>query len=299
MSAPKLIISLKDEVVDEMPIEKEIITIGRSTDNDLCLDNLAISGYHSQISNILDDCFLEDLDSTNGTFVNSKIVKKHALNDGDIIDIGNHRIKYVTHLASSSANSEFERTPVMAVTYERNNMLKEEQNIQSIEDRIYSLEEEMCEPTKADDKYAADSSELIYKSSNNEVDDSSEVEDTNRKFEEAVASNPKNNSTSNDVDDIQINSQPPASSIGRIQILNGKNSGKEIALDKSLTTIGKPDVAVAGITKRNTGYYIMRIDGNPKTPSKLNGEVIGTKAEPIEDHDIIDVAGIKLVFFVE
>ena len=105
MSTPKLIVSLEEKVVDEIPIEKEIITIGRRTDNDLCLDNLAISGYHSQISTVLDDCFLEDLNSTNGTFVNSKIVKKHALKDGDIIDIGNHRIKYVNHLAASSSNS--------------------------------------------------------------------------------------------------------------------------------------------------------------------------------------------------
>ena len=299
MSKAKLIISLEDNVVDEVPIEKEIITIGRSTDNDLCLDNLAISGYHSQISNILNDCFLEDLDSTNGTFVNSKIVMRHALKDGDIIDIGNHRIKYVNHLASSSANSEFERKSVMTVTSERNNILKEEQNIQSIEDQINSLEEQMCESSRADDKYAADSSELINKSSNNEVDDSCDIEDTNSRFEKAVASNSKNDSTSSDVDDIQINSQLPVSRIGRIQILNGKNSGKEITLEKSLTTVGRPGVAVSGITKRNTGYYIMHIDGHTKTPSKLNGEVIGTKAELIEDHDIIDVAGIKLVFFVE
>ncbi len=150
MSTPKLIISLEDKVVDEIPIEKEIITIGRRTDNDLCLDNLAISGYHSQISSVLDDCFLEDLDSTNGTFVNSKIVKKHALKDGDIIDIGNHRIKYVNHLTSSSANSEFEKTLIMTATSERKNALKDEQDVQSLEDQINSLEEEMCESTDND-----------------------------------------------------------------------------------------------------------------------------------------------------
>lgn len=306
MNTPKLIISLEDKVVEEIPIEKEIITIGRRTDNDLCLDNLAISGYHSQISSVLDDCFLEDLGSTNGTFVNSKIVKKHALKDGDIIDIGNHRIKYINHLASNSANSEFEKTLIMTATSERKNALKEEQDVKELEDlinsiddetddltsdkidrlisaekeqsaqsldsQINSLEKEMSDPTSAEDNNLADSAQQIDENTNSEVDDSS---------------------------DIQINSQPPVSNIGRIQILNGKNSGKEITLDKSLTTVGKPDIAVVGITKRNTGYFIMHIDGNPKTPSKLNGEVIAAKAEPIEDHDIIDVAGIKLEFFVE
>ena len=333
MSTPKLIISLEDKVVEEIPIEKEIITIGRRTDNDLCLDNLAISGYHSQISSVLDDCFLEDLDSTNGTFVNSKIVKKHALKDGDIIDIGNHRIKYINHLASSSANSEFEKTLIMTATTERKNALNEEQDVKELEDhidsiddgaddltrdnveremsakkeqgaqsldsQINSLEKEMCESPEDTDNDVQDSSTQTDEETNNKINDSSDAEDKDSKFEQAIASNPTTDSSSNDTDDIQINSQPPASSIGRIQILNGKNSGKEITLDKSLTTVGKPDVAVVGITKRNTGYFIMHIDGNPKTPSKLNGEVIAAKAEPIEDHDIIDVAGIKLEFFVE
>ena len=294
MSTPKLIVSLEEQVVDEIPIEKEIITIGRRTDNDVCLDNLAISGYHSQISTVLDDCFLEDLDSTNGTFVNSQIVKKHALKDGDIIDIGNHRIKYVNHLAASSANSEFEKTLIMSATSERNNALKEEQDLQHLEDQINSLEEEICSDEVVD-KEVVNNNEKT----NNEVDDSSDIETKNSKFENAVSSNPTKNSASSDVDDIEINSQSPSASIGRIQILNGKNSGKEIALDKSLTTVGKPDVAVVGITKRNSGYFIIHVDGNENTPSKLNGEVIDGKAQPLEDHDIIDVAGIKLEFFVE
>ena len=301
MSTPKLIISLEDKVVEEIPIEKEIITIGRRTDNDLCLDNLAISGYHSQISSVLDDCFLEDLDSTNGTFVNSKIVKKHALKDGDIIDIGNHRIKYINHLASNSANSEFEKTLIMTATTERKNAFKEEQDVKELEDHIDSIDDgaddltsdNIERETSAEKAQGGQSLDSQINSLEKEMCDPSNAEDKDKKFEQAIAS------PSGDTDDIQINSQPPASSIGRIQILNGKNSGKEIALDKSLTTVGKPDVAVVGITKRNTGYFIMHIDGNPETPSKLNGEVIAAKAEPIEDHDIIDVAGIKLEFFVE
>ncbi len=300
MSTPKLIISLDEKIVDEIPIEKETITIGRRTDNDLCLDNLSISGYHSQISSVLDDCFLEDLDSTNGTFVNSKIVKKQALKDGDIIDIGNHRIKYVNHLASNSANSEFEKTLIMTATSERKNALKDEQNIKDLEDQISTLEEEMCSPDNVEDNKTEipEPLENIIDETN-KVNGSIEDIDSNNTFEQAVASDPTDSSVSNELDEIQINSQPASSSIGRIQILNGKNSGKEISLDKSLTTVGKPDVAVVGITKRNAGYFIMHIDGNKDTPSKQNGEVIESKAQPLENHDIIDVAGIKLEFFVE
>ncbi len=301
---PKLIISLDEKVVEEIPIEKEIITIGRRTDNDLCLDNLAISGYHSQISTVLDDCFLEDLESTNGTFVNSEIVKKHALKDGDIIDIGNHRIKYVNHLASSSANGEFEKTLILSATTERKNSLKEEQNIKELEDHIDAIENEAEEldTSKVDnkdrggkiEKWMSIAQEERRKAERRQVDlPHEERREAERRQTEGTAQ------TINDADDIQINSQSASTKIGRIQILNGKNSGKEISLDKSLTTVGKPDVAVVGITKRDSGYFIIHVDGNEKTPSKLNGEVIAGRAVPIEDHDIIDVAGIKLEFFVE
>lgn len=304
MSMPKLIISLDEKVVEEIPIEKEIITIGRRTDNDLCLDNLAISGYHSQISTVLDDCFLEDLESTNGTFVNSEIVKKHALKDGDIIDIGNHRIKYVNHLASSSANGEFEKTLILSATTERKNSLKEEQNIKELEDHIDAIENEAEEldTSKVDnkdrggkiEKWMSIAQEERRKAERRQVDlPHEERREAERRQTEGTAQ------TINDADDIQINSQSASTKIGRIQILNGKNSGKEISLDKSLTTVGKPDVAVVGITKRDSGYFIIHVDGNEKTPSKLNGEVIAGRAVPIEDHDIIDVAGIKLEFFVE
>lgn len=275
MSMPKLIISLDEKVVEEIPIEKEIITIGRRTDNDLCLDNLAISGYHSQISTVLDDCFLEDLESTNGTFVNSEIVKKHALKDGDIIDIGNHRIKYVNHMASSSANSEFEKTLILSATSERKNSLKDEQDVQELEDQIDDLDDG-SDATSDDLELTRNNIERLMKAK--------KQQETN---------------TDKDGDELQINSRSASAKIGRIQILNGKNSGKEISLDKSLTTVGKPDVAVVGITKRDEGYFIIHVDGDEKTPSKLNGEIISGRAVAIEDHDIIDVAGIKLEFFVE
>lgn len=291
MSMPKLIISLENKVVEEIPIEKEIITIGRRTDNDLCLDNLAISGYHSQISSVLDDCFLEDLGSTNGTFVNSEIVKKHALKDGDTIDIGNHRIKYVNHLASSSANSEFEKTLILTATSERTNTLKDEQNVQELEDHIDDLDDGANE-TSEDLELTRNNIERLMKAKK-------EQEAQAKASIKKPQATPVKTNIVDDSGELQINSRSASAKIGRIQILNGKNSGKEISLDKSLTTVGKPDVAVVGITRRENNYFIIHVDGNIETPSKLNGEVIKGKAEPLETHDIIDVAGIKLEFFVE
>ena len=84
MSA-KLVLSLNASVLGEYGLEKERITIGRKPDNDIQVDNLAVSGQHAAIITILNDSFLEDLDSTNGTFVNGKLIKKHALKNGDVI----------------------------------------------------------------------------------------------------------------------------------------------------------------------------------------------------------------------
>ena len=106
-----LIPSLNSSVLGEFPLNKERITLGRKPENDIRFDNLAVSGRHAAIITILSDSFLEDLDSTNGTFVNGKLVKKHALKNGDIISIGKHELKYVNDEASSA--DDFEKTMVI------------------------------------------------------------------------------------------------------------------------------------------------------------------------------------------
>ena len=75
----RLILSLDGTVLAEYNMNKERYTIGRLPDNDIRIDNPAVSGHHSLIINILNDSFLEDLNSTNGTYVNGKLIKKHAL----------------------------------------------------------------------------------------------------------------------------------------------------------------------------------------------------------------------------
>ncbi len=89
----KLVLSLNGAVQGEFELNKERVTLGRKPENDIQVDNLAVSGKHALIITILDDSFLEDLGSTNGTYVNGKLVKKHALKDGDIIAIGKHELK--------------------------------------------------------------------------------------------------------------------------------------------------------------------------------------------------------------
>ena len=108
----KCVLSMNGQVQGEFPLEKERISIGRKPDNDIQIDNLAVSGKHALIITILDDSFLEDLGSTNGTYVNGKLVKKHALRNGDVIGLGKHELKYVNEHATAD-DEEFEKTMII------------------------------------------------------------------------------------------------------------------------------------------------------------------------------------------
>ncbi len=108
----KLVLSLNGVVQGEYELNQERISIGRKPDNNIQIDNLAVSGKHALVISILDDSFLEDLGSTNGTYVNGKLIKKHALKDGDVVSIGKHELKYVNEHATAD-DDEFEKTMII------------------------------------------------------------------------------------------------------------------------------------------------------------------------------------------
>ena len=110
----RLILSLDGSVLAEYNMSKERYTLGRLPDNDVRVDNAAVSGHHALIINILNDSFLEDLNSTNGTYVNGKLIKKHALQHGDVITIGHHHLRFVDSQVEGDEQDEFERTMVIA-----------------------------------------------------------------------------------------------------------------------------------------------------------------------------------------
>ena len=109
----RLMLSLDGQVLAEYNMNKERYTIGRLPDNDIRIDNPAVSGHHSLIINILNDSFLEDLNSTNGTYVNGKLIKKHAMQHGDVITVGHHQLRFVDSQDGEAAQEEFEKTMVI------------------------------------------------------------------------------------------------------------------------------------------------------------------------------------------
>jgi pSer/pThr/pTyr-binding forkhead associated (FHA) protein len=224
-----LVLTLNQSVLGEFPLEKERLLIGRKPENDIQVYNLAVSGQHAAIITILNDSFLEDLDSTNGTFVNGKLVKKHALKHGDVITIGKHELKYVNDEATTD-DQDFEKTMIIR-------------------------------PGMASHAAAA-----------------AKAEET--------APPPPAGATSQIAD-----GEMP---LGKIQVLSGPGAGKELELKKALITLGRPGVQVAVITRRPQGYFITHVEG--KHPL-VNGDTIGAQAHALKDHDVVELAGVKMEFF--
>ncbi len=240
----KLIISLDGKVESEYELNAETTSIGRHKNNDIQIDNLAVSGHHSQLLKILDDCFIEDLNSSNGTYVNGNLIKKHSLKDGDEIKIGKHQFRFVNeNSASAPAEDEFEKTMIIR-------------------------------PDSAGMPESAGSSDIDKQMG---------------QIAAKLASEHKQDSA-------------PSKAVGKasLQLLSGTNSGKRLPLTKVLTTLGKPGVQVAAITRRPTGYYILHVEGGANTGNPtINGEPISSKATALNNNDIIEVAGIKMEFNIE
>ncbi|MEN9704903.1 MAG: hypothetical protein RLZZ393_782, partial [Pseudomonadota bacterium] len=107
----RLILSLDGQILAEYNLNKERCSIGRYADNDIRIENPAVSGHHVLITNILNDSFLEDLNSTNGTYVNGTLVKRHSLQHGDVITAGRHQLRFIED--HDIADSEFQKTAVL------------------------------------------------------------------------------------------------------------------------------------------------------------------------------------------
>ena len=198
-----------------------------------------MSGQHAAIITILNDSFLEDLDSTNGTFVNGKLIKKHALKNGDVVSIGKHELKYINEEAS--ADDDFEKTMIIR-------------------------------PGMA--SHAA----------------------AQAKAEEAppAAPGPGGNAAPAPAA-VAAEAAPAEMPLGKIQVLSGPGAGKELELKKALITLGRPGVQVAVITRRPQGYFITHVEGSHPV---VNGDSIGSQAHPLRDHDVVELAGVKMEFFV-
>jgi pSer/pThr/pTyr-binding forkhead associated (FHA) protein len=277
----KLILSMDGLVLKEITLGKERTTIGRKPHNDIQIDNLAVSGEHAVIVTILNDSFLEDLGSTNGTLVNGQPIKKHFLQSNDVIELGKYKLKYINDQAGkTTAPQDFEKTMVL---------------------RPGAAPKPGGAPAPA-----PATSQAMPTMSTSQPSPAMSTSQPMRSAGPATlppapsASQPM--ATSQGMPAMGTSqplsaSQPIAAGgkVAAIQILSGANAGKEMELTKALTTLGKPGVQVAVITKRPQGYFITHVEG-ANFPI-LNGKLLDAQAHPLGDHDIVELAGVKMEFF--
>jgi pSer/pThr/pTyr-binding forkhead associated (FHA) protein len=250
----RLVLSLDSQVMAEYNMNKERYTIGRLPDNDIRIDNAAVSGHHSLIINILNDSFLEDLNSTNGTYVNGKLIKKHALQHGDVITVGHHQLRFVE---DDEQQDEFEKTMVIQPSARPVEKLRTAVSQSHVIDG---------EPTQAPVAAAA---------------------------AESVAAAAAAHRARAAVDGAA------ALKKAKLQVLSGAFAGRELEITKALTTLGRPGVQVAAITRRGEGYYIVHVDsGKVDDYPLVNGSPIGAQATKLNDNDVIQLAGVKMGFFL-
>ncbi len=108
----KLIIKINNEVIDHVELRQGDMKIGRKPGCDIFLDNLSVSGEHANIFTIGEDSFIQDLNSTNGTFINNKRITKHHLRNGDVVTVGKYTLVYMSEPAGTRS-ADFAKTVII------------------------------------------------------------------------------------------------------------------------------------------------------------------------------------------
>ena len=225
---PKMIVSIDGVVIKEVQLTKDRTTLGRRPYNDIVIDNLAVSGEHAVLQMSGNEVYLEDLNSTNGTYVNGKAVKKQLLQNNDTVEIGKYKIKYI----NEAAGPTFEKTMILKAG------------------AVLPPPPQAAPPVAP----AAGGANAAAQAS--------------------------------DLGMLPVRAT--------IKVLSGAAAGREVPLVKVVTTIGKPGVAVAAITRRPQGFVVAHVEGGNKPT--LNGAAIGADPVTLKNGDLLELAGTQMQF---
>lgn len=349
----KIILSMDGRVLKEYPLDKERLTIGRKPENDIHIDNLAVSGRHAAVVTILNDSFLEDLGSTNGTLVNGSPVQKHFLQNNDLIEIGKYKMKYIVEKAMhAEEESDMDKTmvirkPAKPAAPAPGVVDKSADGTLNVAPAAAAASAKPAVPVAPVAPVAAPLAKPVV-----EVDRANvgmPAMSTPKPLVPPVT--PASAAPAQPAPPAAVQSTPPVTpaaekpviptvavkpaalaptpaapamaakpaspaaavaaapaaataaaagavtALAAIQILSGPNAGKEMDLAKTLTTLGKPGVQVAVITRRPHGYFITHVEG-ADFPT-VGGEKLDAQPRQLKDHDIIELAGVKMEFFVK
>ncbi len=222
----KIIVSLDGKVIHDVELAKERMTIGRRPHNDVVIDSLAVSGEHAVIVTMGNDSVLEDLNSTNGTLVNGQPIKKHVLQNNDVIELAKYRVKFQVEARRMEIDND--------------------------DDNVTTRQ-----PSPA----------------------------------------PRQQPASKPV----VQSTPPVDAtekrVGSLKVMNGSNAGKELTLTKALTTLGRPGVQVAVVTRKAEGYFLAHVEG--ASPPMINGKSIGAEPKQLKHGDVMELSATKMEFLLK
>jgi pSer/pThr/pTyr-binding forkhead associated (FHA) protein len=306
----KLILSMDGLVLKEIPLTKERTTIGRKPHNDIQIDNLAVSGEHAVIVTILNDSFLEDLGSTNGTVVNGNPIKKHFLQNNDVVELGKYKLKFIGDAAPAAAGekADFEKTMVLRPSQMK--AAAEQAKAASampgggaqaaVAQRAAAVQQAAASAaaTGIADKDAVKEKPAPAPAAPAPVAAASNPAPAAAPAPSAApAAAPAAASAAAAQAAPATAPKPGGHPLGAIQLLSGANAGKELELTKPLTTLGKPGVQVAVLTRRPQGYFITHVEGASRPT--VNGQAIGAAPHSLKDHDVIELAGVKMEFFLK
>lgn len=230
---PKLIVALDGVVIKEVQLTKDRTTLGRRPYNDIVIDNLAVSGEHAVLEMGQGGVTLEDLGSTNGTYVNGRSVRRHGLQHNDTIEIGKYKVKFL----NEAADTQFEKTMLV---------------------RPAPAEPAVPPPPLLEP------------------------------HTQTPAQTAPQPTQPMDLDDFTA---PPQAVL---KLLSGPAAGREVALVKAVTTLGRAGVAVAAITRRPRGFVLGHVSGDPAP--LLNGVAVQGEAVALHSGDILELAGTRMQF---
>lgn len=219
---PKVAVILDEQVIKEVELTKERTTLGRRPYNDIVIENLTVSGEHIALSMAGERVTVEDLNSTNGTYVGGRAIKTHLLQHGDVLEVGKYKIRFT----SEPDGDAFEKTMI---------------------------------------------------------------------FKPGAAGMPPRPPA--------MAARPPSPAPvvhpelhGWIKVLSGNAAGREMALSKIVTTVGKPGVSVAAITQRRHGFVVHHVEGSDRL--LLNGVPVAEEPSELKNGDLIVLAGTQMQFLL-
>lgn len=220
----KIILTKDGKLLQEIALKKERITIGRRPHNDIVIEDVAISGEHAVIALGFNDVLLEDVNSTNGTQVNGQPIRKHFLQNQDVIELAGYRLLYVADAGEHEENSA-----------SRGDSARCAVNL-----------DQMLNNISPQRRGAVTASDI-------------------KRHSGCV-----------------------------LRLLTGTDAGKEITIEKPLTTVGQPGLQIAAVARDEGGFYLSHVEGDVRP--LINGHSVGTGLCAISHGDVIELVGARLKF---